>query len=511
MGVTESNELVRIKGVEAATLFVQNAPVSCASKTCSEVLAGIVKKCFNSKPKTKETAINLCLMYIEIDKQETVFEELLTGFENKQPKVVLACIEAVTLALSLFGHKVVPVKKVIKSFVNKDKNVRTAAKVLFIELYNWLKEGIRASIQGLNAVVVKELEAEWEKVTGKPEQTRFMRSQHKLREAYESKQTKQRRVNDDNDEGDEEGAGGDDCDEDEEEEEEIDPYDLADPVEVLSKLPKNFYEQIESKLWKERKEMLVEAESLTKHIKLMPGDYHDFLKTIKKVVTKDTNVLLMATAVKIIGQLAAGLRGKFQPYAVQCLEAMFSRYKEKKPSILEELVKSSDLAFDSTNMDKVQDSIIEFLAHKVPLVRAQVGCFLSRSLRKLKADAFNKTFLKAILPPLLKNLDHGTADVRDGSYQAIAVCCMKISEDKVLPFLGDLPKVKLDKLREAISKLKPEDSKAEKPVKQVKVVKPAAKKEKEGKKPAPSAGPVASKKTVRGGAKKSARGGGGGS
>ena len=29
--------------------------------------------------------------------------------------------------------------------------------------------------------------------------------------------------------------------------------------------------------------MLVEAESLTKHIKLMPGDYHDFLKTIKKV------------------------------------------------------------------------------------------------------------------------------------------------------------------------------------------------------------------------------------
>ena len=36
-------------------------------------------------------------------------------------------------------------------------------------------------------------------------------------------------------------------------------------------------------------------------------------------------------------------------------------------------------------------------------------------------------------------------------------------------------------LREAIGKLKPEDSKAEKPVKQVKVVKPAAKKEKEGK------------------------------
>uniref|UniRef100_A0A1I8AD45 TOG domain-containing protein n=1 Tax=Steinernema glaseri TaxID=37863 RepID=A0A1I8AD45_9BILA len=33
---------------------------------------------------------------------------------------------------------------------------------------------------------------------------------------------------------------------------EIDPWDLYDPVDVLAKLPPNFYEQLESKKWQER-------------------------------------------------------------------------------------------------------------------------------------------------------------------------------------------------------------------------------------------------------------------
>ena len=42
--------------------------------------------------------------------------------------------------------------------------------------------------------------------------------------------------------------GGEEGEEDEEEEDsqasDMDPYDMLDPVEILSKLPKNFYEQV---------------------------------------------------------------------------------------------------------------------------------------------------------------------------------------------------------------------------------------------------------------------------
>jgi len=63
-------------------------------------MAAIVTKCLNaSRAKTREKAFEIILMYIEIDKQETVQEELMKGLENKQPKVVYACVQAFRYAL----------------------------------------------------------------------------------------------------------------------------------------------------------------------------------------------------------------------------------------------------------------------------------------------------------------------------------------------------------------------------------------------------------------------------
>ena len=69
------------------------------NRTASEVVSGVVLKCFNSKPKLKEQAQELCMNYVELDKQELVAEELIKGFANKQPKIVQACVETLTKAL----------------------------------------------------------------------------------------------------------------------------------------------------------------------------------------------------------------------------------------------------------------------------------------------------------------------------------------------------------------------------------------------------------------------------
>lgn len=37
----------------------------------------MVTKCFNARPKTKELGVSICLMYIEIERQETVLVSLL--------------------------------------------------------------------------------------------------------------------------------------------------------------------------------------------------------------------------------------------------------------------------------------------------------------------------------------------------------------------------------------------------------------------------------------------------
>ena len=75
-------------------------------RSCGEVMSAIVTKCLNaSRAKTKEKAMEIIMMYIEIDKHEVVQEELMKGLENKQPKVVYACVQAFRNALEYVLHK----------------------------------------------------------------------------------------------------------------------------------------------------------------------------------------------------------------------------------------------------------------------------------------------------------------------------------------------------------------------------------------------------------------------
>lgn len=69
-------------------------------RTTGEVVSGVVSKVFNQpKAKAKELGMDICLMYIEIEKAEIVQDELIKGLENKNPKIVVACIETLRKAL----------------------------------------------------------------------------------------------------------------------------------------------------------------------------------------------------------------------------------------------------------------------------------------------------------------------------------------------------------------------------------------------------------------------------
>lgn len=60
----------------------------------------IISKCIGAtKAKIKDLAIQITLMYIEIEKQDIVLEELLKGAEHKNPKISAACITAMTQGL----------------------------------------------------------------------------------------------------------------------------------------------------------------------------------------------------------------------------------------------------------------------------------------------------------------------------------------------------------------------------------------------------------------------------
>lgn len=93
-------------------------------------------------------------------------------------------------AIQNFGPKVVspkPLLKVLpKLFDHKDKNVRSEASLLAVELFKFLGLGVmQPALNDLKPVQVKELTEEFEKVdaaAGKAKPTRFLRSQQHLQQ-----------------------------------------------------------------------------------------------------------------------------------------------------------------------------------------------------------------------------------------------------------------------------------------------------------------------------------------
>lgn len=97
----------------AVLAFVENYAL--AGKYVEGVISGIIGKCLISpKVKTREMARDIVLMYVEVEKQDAVIEELIKGLDNKTPKIVSSCTALIRDCLREFGVKIINVKPLVK-------------------------------------------------------------------------------------------------------------------------------------------------------------------------------------------------------------------------------------------------------------------------------------------------------------------------------------------------------------------------------------------------------------
>uniref|UniRef100_A0AAY5EUX3 TOG domain-containing protein n=1 Tax=Electrophorus electricus TaxID=8005 RepID=A0AAY5EUX3_ELEEL len=435
--VADSNAVAQLKGLEAALAYVEKAHV--ASRTVGEVVSGVVCKVFNQpKARAKELGSDICLMYIEIEK----------GLDNKNPKIALACVEVLRRAVSEFGPKVITLKPVVKVlpklFELREKAVRDEAKLLAVEVYRWIRDALRPPLQNINAVLLKDLEEEWAKLpSSAPRQSRFLRSQQDLRAKYEEQQQQQP----DGDTADGDAADLEDA------APTVDAYELLEAVEILSKMPKDFYEKIEAKKWQERKEALEALETLTTNPKLQAGEYGDVVKALNKVIGKDTNVMLVTIAAKCVAGLAAGLRKKFGVYAGHLVPTMLEKFKERKAQVVQALQEAVDAVFLSTTLQNISEDVLAVMDNKNPSVKQQASLFLSRSFCHCTTTTLPKSLLKPLCVALLKQVSDSAPEVRDAAFEALGTAMKVVGERAVNPFLADVDKLKIDKIKECSEKV----------------------------------------------------------
>lgn len=442
--VTDSNAMGQEKGLEAALAYIEN--YAHAGKTVNEVMSGIVSKCIAApKTKTRDLSVQITLMYVEIEKYEAVQDELIKGMDQKNPKIVAACINAITTAVKEFGIKIINPKPLVKKisvlFAERDKGIRDEARLMVIELFKWIGPALRSQLNNLQPVQVSELEVEFSKLEGqKTVPTRYIRSQQQRQAKLAAEIVAV--------------EGEQDTEEDEYNVPTLDLDDIADPVEILSKLPKNFLEQLEAKKWQERKEALELLESFSKAPKLETGDYGDLVRALKKIIQKDSNVVVIALAGKNLANLANGLKKNFHQYASFCIPALLEKFKEKKQNVVIAIRDAIDAVYQSITIESVLEDVLEALNNKNPSVKAETALFLARAFTKTPPASLNKKLLKAYSAALIKNINEPDPTVRDCSSEALGTLMKLVGEKAIGPFIAELEKdnLKMSKIKECCDK-----------------------------------------------------------
>ena len=226
----------------------------------------------------------------------------------------------------------------------------------------------------------------------------------------------------------------------------VDSYDLADPVAVLDKLPKNFFENLASSKWKERKEALDELYKIVNTPRIEDAKYGELASLLGKKC-QDANILVVIQSVQCIECLAKGLRQAFSPYRGLVVSNLLERLKEKKPNVLEALRNALDAVFMSSDIHAFVEDYLTTMQHKNPQVK-QEGIQWFVRCTKMTKKPFQKADIKQLAETLLKTIDDGDASVRDASAEALGMMCKLMGERAMTSFLEKLESIKKSKVME---------------------------------------------------------------
>ena len=377
------------------------------------------------------------MLYVEIDgKSDQLLEELLQGLSNKQPKLVAATLGALTALYHAYGVKIVEPKPTLKAlpkvFGHADKNVRAEASNLVLELYRWLREAMKTLFWNeLKPVQQQELEKLFEPIKSEPspKQDRLLRSQQAAKEAAPPG-----RDDDEVEEGEEDGEA------------EAEVMDLAEPQDVLSKVPADYHERLASSKWKDRKEALDELHAAVNVEKIKDGHFDEIIHTLAKSM-KDANIAVVTVAANCVTALANGLRKNFAKYRGRTMAPIMERLKEKKQSVADALGEALDSIFTSTGLSECLEDILEFLKHKNPQVKAETLKFLIRCLKTTR-EAPSKPETKSIAEAATKLLTESTEATRSGGAEVLGTLMKIMGERAMGPYMEGLDDIRKTKIKE---------------------------------------------------------------
>ena len=234
----------------------------------------------------------------------------------------------------------------------------------------------------------------------------------------------------------------------------LDAYDLLEPEEILSKLSKGkstFFDLAGSDKWKgaslncpscqqrashsalpivppERLEAFTTLQTLASAPRLAGGDYGEVGRCIKRCVSTDSNVAVIAAAIDAAEALAKGLRREWRPEARLLTTPLLDKLKDKTTNVIR-AIHGALTAFHAHcyGLGDILEDLGLALAHKVPKVQTETLKWLTVALASLDGPALAK-LAPGLLPLLLKCTDDATLAVRDSALLALHAWAQRASD-----------------------------------------------------------------------------------
>ncbi|KAI0395670.1 ARM repeat-containing protein [Xylariaceae sp. FL0594] len=441
--VADSNVAAQSDGIAAYCAFLKFGGRENCVRSRGQVVTPIVEKgLISTRPATKASSLEALLLLIEIDVAAPVVEDILPVMSAKQPKVIAAALAALVAIFHNYGCKVVdpkPVLKILpKAFGHADKNVRAEATNLAVEFYRWLRDAMKPMFWGdLKPTQQSDLEAQFEKIKSEPppKQERLLRSQQEAMARAPPP-----------------GAEGEDAYEDDggDEPAEVDAFDLAEPQDVLSKVPTNFHDNLASSKWKDRKEALEGLFAVLNVPRIKDGDFGEINRGLAKSM-KDANIAVVTQAAQCIEVLAMGLRKGYAKYRSVVMGPIMERLKEKKQSVADALGAALDQVFLATSLGECLEDILAFLVHKNPQVKEGTMKFLVRCLRTTR-EVPSKQEVGSIVDAAKKLLSESSEGLRSGGAEVLGTIMKIVGERAMNPHLEGLDDIRKTKIKEFFDK-----------------------------------------------------------
>jgi len=435
--VADSNVAAQQEALAALCAFLQVGGTQACTRTRGYTIVSVVEKGLLGRPAAKASSTEAILMYIELDKPDPVIEELLPLLGHKLAKVIAATLSILTTIVHAYGCKTIEPKLIIKqlpkAYGHADKNVRSEAQNLTVELFRWLKDAMKPLFwDELKPVQQGDLEKLFEKVRAEPmpKQERFLLSQ----QAIENKKSA--------------AIGGADEDEEEEaaEDQGIDLEPELITVDVLKKIPEDLQERATSSQWKERKAVMDEVCAAVNVPAIEDGSFDEIVRICAKCMS-DANIQVVQAAANSIEYLAKGLRKKFAKYRNIILAPMLERLKEKKQSVTDALANACDALFASTGLDDLLEESLEFLKHKNPQVKLESARFITRCLKSTRiAPQIPQVKLMAdAAKPLLSESQEPT---RNAGAELLGVLWKIMTDKNMLMHMEGIEEIRKNKIIE---------------------------------------------------------------